>query len=62
MIEGEGGDGVTDENRPHMTPSLPSAADGSESAAPGCGKDWCEIPEAAERPRRKKRTKDVACE
>lgn len=30
--------------------------------APVCGPDWCEIPELAEKPRRKKRTKDVVCE
>jgi len=60
MIEGEGGDGVTDENRPHMTPPLPSAGDGE--AAPVCGPDWCEIPEVAEKPKRKKRVKDVVYE
>lgn len=51
-IEGECDDGVTDENRPPLTPSLPSA----------CGPDWCEIPEVAEKPKRRKRTKDVVCE
>lgn len=34
----------------------------TEAAAPVCGPDWCEIPEVVEKPRRKKRIKDVACE
>lgn len=53
-IEGECDDGVTDENRPPLTPSLPSA----------CGPDYCEIPEVAEKPKRKraKRIKDVVCD
>ena len=33
-----------------------------EAVGPVCGPDWCEIPEVAEKPRRKKRIKDVACE
>ena len=34
----------------------------TEAVEPVCGPDWCEIPEVAEKPKRKKRTKDVVCE
>jgi len=34
----------------------------TEETAPVCGPDWCEIPELAEKPRRKKRVKNVVCE
>ena len=34
----------------------------TEETTPGCGPDWCEIPELAEKPKRKKRTKDVVRE
>ena len=29
----------------------------TEEAAPGCGPDWCEIPEVAEKPKRKRAAK-----
>lgn len=40
----------------------PSADGEAKEEAPGCGPDWCEIPEVAEKPKRKRRTKDVVCE
>ena len=51
--EAEGVDGVTEENRPPLTPPLPSAE---------IGADGLPLPAGAEKPRRKKRTKDVVCE
>lgn len=39
-----------------------AAATEEMTDAPGCGPDWCEIPELAEKPKRRKRTKDVVCE
>ena len=57
------GEGVGTSSAPDGAPSPEGKAFGEVAdIAPVCGPDWCEIPELAEKPRRKKRTKDVVCE
>lgn len=58
------GEGVGTSSDPASGATFPKGEGSGETdeAAPVCGPDWCEIPELAEKPRRKKRTKDVVCE
>ena len=56
------GDGDEGALSPADAGTSPSADGEAKEEAPGCGPDWCEIPKLAEKPKRKKRTKDVVCE